>query len=386
MTAPPKNQHVFERLGLRPVINADARLTVLGGSRMPPEVTAAMTEASQRYVDMHALQRQVGERLATLTRNEAALVTAGAAAGLVLSVLACRNGGDLPRIARGIEGRVGDDDGGPDEVVIHRAHRIPYDPAVRLAGGRLVEVGNALQTFPWEFEAALGPRTAAVLYVAGSHLARGALPLAAVIDLASAHEVPVIVDAAAQLPPVSNLWHYTTEQGAALAVFSGGKDFEGPQASGLLVGRTDLIEAARVNAAPNQRLARAMKVGREEMVGLLAAVERYTSLDHDARIAEWEAIVAGWVRELDAIDGVEAHRDFPNEAGQPHPRAIVRLDPQVHGWTASALRDALWAGDPSIAVALEHPTSTISMSPDPLGPGEDTLVLARLGALLASRP
>lgn len=379
-------RHVFERLGLRPVVNADARLTVLGGSRMPPEVTAAMVEASQRYVDLHALQQQVGSRLAMLTRNEAALVTAGAAAGLVLSVLACRNAGNLRRIARGIEGPIGEDASGPDEVVIHRAHRIPYDPAVRLAGGRLIEVGNVLQSFAWELEAAMGPRTAAVLYVAGSHLARGALPLKTVVEIASSHDVPVIVDAAAQLPPVENLWSFTTEQHAALAVFSGGKDLEGPQASGLLVGQKSLVDAARANAAPHQRLARAMKVGREEMVGLLAAVERYVGLDHDSRIAAWESVVARWVAELSALDGVHATRVFPNEAGQPTPRALVTLDPRVHGWTARALRDALWDGDPQIAVALEpDDASSISMSPDPLGKGEEDVVTEALCRVLSHR-
>lgn len=372
--------HVFDRLQLRAVLNADARLTVLGGSRMPPEVRRVMDQAAERYVDLHALQRAAGDRLAELTRNEAALVTGGAAAGLVLAVLACRNGGDLLAIARAISGPIGDDGAGPDEVVIHRAHRIPYDPAVRLAGARLVEIGNALQTFEWELEAAIGPRTAAVLHVAGAHLARGALPLEAVVRIASARGVPVIVDAAAQLPPVDNLWRFTAA-GAALAVFSGGKDLEGPQASGLLVGRRDLVEACRVNAPPHQRLARAMKVGREEIAGLLAAVERYLHLDHDARIAAWEATVALWVDALDAVPGVRAARRFPNEAGQPHPRALVTLEPG--GWTAPALRAALWEGNPRVAVALEG-EDAISLSPDPLADGEADVVLRRLLALLTT--
>lgn len=373
--------HVYDRLGLRPVINADARLTVLGGSRMPAEVRAAMGEASERYVDMHALQRAVGERLAELTRNEAAMATVGAAAGLVIAILACRNGGDLPTIARDIEARPDGDGGGPDEVVIHRAHRIPYDPAVRLAGARLVGVGNVLQTFEWELEAALGPRTAAILYVAGAHLAAGALPLDAVVRIAATRGVPVIVDAAAQLPPVDNLWGFT-RQGADLVAFSGGKDLEGPQSSGLLVGRRDLVEACLANAAPHQRLARAMKVGREEIIGLLTAVERYVALDHGARIAGWEATVAHWVEVLDALPGVRASRQFPNEAGQPHPRALVTVATTTGGWSGPALRDALWEGAPRIAVALEG-THAISLSPDPLADDEAEVVLTRLCGLLA---
>lgn len=374
--------HVFDRLRLRPVLNADARLTVLGASRMPPEVRRVMDQAAERYVDLHELQRAAGERLAELTGNEAAFVTGGAAAGLVLAVLACRNGGDLPAIARAISGPFGDDAAGADEVVMHRAHRIPYDPAVRLAGARLVEIGNALQTFEWELEAAIGPRTAAVLHVAGAHLARGALSLDAVVRISSAHGVPVIVDAAAQLPPVENLWRFTAA-GAALAVFSGGKDLEGPQSSGLLVGRQDLVEACRANAAPHQRLARAMKVGREEIVGLLVAVERYVGLDHDARIAAWEATVARWIDAVGAVPGVRATRSFPNEAGQPHPRALVTLD--SGGWTGPGLQAALWEGDPCVAVALEG-DDAISLSPDPLTDGEAEVVLRRLLDLLTTGP
>jgi D-glucosaminate-6-phosphate ammonia-lyase len=376
--------HPYDRLGLRPVVNADARLTALGGSRMPDAVRQAMNAAAERYVDLHALQRAVGDRIAALTRNEGAFAVAGAAAGLVVSVLACRTRGELGRVARLLEGSLGDDGAGPDEVVIHRGHRIPYDPAVRLAGARLVEVGNALQTFPWELEAAVTERTAAVLYVAGAHLAGPVLPLADVVALAHDRGVPVIVDAAAQLPPVENLWRFTVEHGADLAVFSGGKDLEGPQASGLVVGSSELVEAIRVNAAPHQRLARAMKIGREEMVGLLVAVERYLTLDHEARIARWEEIVDRWVRALAAIHGVEASRMFPNEAGQPHPRALVRLDAGLLGLTGPGLRDALWESDPRIAVAVEGPDA-ISMSPDPLVKGEEELVITRIGELLARR-
>lgn len=190
----------YGALGIRTLINADARLTRLGGSRMPPEVLDAMRTAAGSYVDMHELQMAVGKHLAHLTRNDAAYVTSGAAAGLVVSTLACMIGDDLGALAQVIEGR----SPGRNEIIIHRAHRIPYDPAVRLAGGRIVEIGNALQTFPWELEAALNERTALVLHIAGEHLRRGALPLDVTVGIAHAAGVPVVVDAAAQLPPVEN--------------------------------------------------------------------------------------------------------------------------------------------------------------------------------------
>ena len=199
---------------------------------MPEPVLEAMKEAAASFVDMFEIQQQVGRRLAELTHNEAAYVCAGAAAGLFLTSLASMTGGDLKAIARlpGLE-RL------RNEIIIHCAQRIPYDPAVRLAGAKLVEVGNALQTFPWELEAAITDRTAAVLYIAGEHLSSGALSLPETIEIAHANGLPLIVDAAAQLPPPDNLWYFTRDLGADLAIFSGGKELRGPQASGLIVGR-----------------------------------------------------------------------------------------------------------------------------------------------------
>ena len=335
----------YERLGVRRVINADARLTRLGGSIMPPEVVAAMAEAARWYVDLVELQRAVGRRLAELTKNEAAYVTAGAAAGLTLATLACVTGPDPVRIAR-LRARFPDLEGYKDQVVIQAAHRIPYDPAIRLAGVQSVQVGNALATDPWELESALSERTVTVVYVAGAHLARGALPLEEVVARAHAHDVPVIVDAAAQLPPPENLWRFTRDLGADLAIFSGGKDLTGPQSTGLIVGRAELIEAIALHGPPYHQLGRPFKVSREELIGLLAAVERYLTLDHEARVRACEDTVAAWIADFSRIPGVRATRAFPNEAGQPLPRLVLELDPSCCGITARELRDHLWEGDP----------------------------------------
>lgn len=362
----------YAALGVRRVINADARLTRLGGSLMPAAVRAAMEAAARSYVDMFELQTVVGKRLAELTRNEAAFVCTGAAAGLYLSTLACMAGADLTRLAQ-----LPDLTDCRTEVIIHAAQRIPYDLAVRSAGAQLVSIGNVLQTFSWELEAAIGPRTAAVLYIAGAHLERGALPLSEVVAIAHARGVPVIVDAAAQLPPPENLWRFTTALGADLAIFSGGKDLAGPQASGLIVGRAELVAACAAHAAPNQRMGRPMKVGKEEMVGLLAAVERYLSLDHPARIAGFEQTVANWIDALDDGDGVRVQRQFPNEAGQPMPRALITLDPARCGITGAELRERLWNDNPRVAVAAAG-VDAISITPDTLEPGEEELVVAAI--------
>ncbi len=376
--APTAATHdTYEALGIRRVINANAALTRLGGSLMPSPVLDAMRRAAGAFVDMHALQVGVSAEIARLTRNEAAFVCAGASAGLVLSALACITGDDLRSVARLI------DHGAAalprHEVVVQCVHRNPYDPALRLAGARIVQAGNALQTFEWELAAAITERTAAVLYLAGPRFAAGALPLETVLRVAHAAGVPVVVDAAAQLPPVENLWRFT-EMGADLVVFSGGKALRGPQASGVVLGRAALVEAIRVHASPHQRLARAMKTGKEEMMGLLAAVRWYLAQDHAAVAARNDSTVAGWVASLGSLAGVTVRRDLPGEAGQPVPRALVTLDPSL-GILSAAVQAVLLTGDPAIDIATAGPYS-LFLNPEWLEPGEETVVATQVAAAI----
>jgi L-seryl-tRNA(Ser) seleniumtransferase len=370
---------IYERLGVRRIINADATLTRLGGSVMGPEVLGAMEDAAGSFVDMHELQRVVGKRLAELTHNEAAYVSTGAAAAIALATLAAMNRGDLESIARAIE----TGESPRDEVIVQRVHRIPYDPAIRLAGARIVDVGNRLQTFSWELEGAITPRTAMVFFAAGVHLAPGALPLEEVVAIAHRHGVPVVVDAAAQLPPTENLWRFTRELGADLVIFSGGKDFHGPQASGLMVGTESMIAQVAINGSPYQRLARPMKVGKEEMIGLLTAVERYVEVDWRARAERYEETVGRWLAHFRELPGATASRVFPNEAGQPTPRCRVAFAPEL-GLTGAEAARMLWEGEPGIAVAVDGPEA-ISFTPELLGEGEEAILLERIGALAVSR-
>jgi L-seryl-tRNA(Ser) seleniumtransferase len=257
---------------------------------------------------------------------------------------------------------------------MHCAHRIPYDRVIDLIGCRIVEIGNVLQTFEWELEGAIGEQTAAVVWVAGQHLPAGALDLETTVRIAHSRGVPVVVDAAAQLPPISNFWKFTADCGADAAVFSGGKALRGPQASGLLVGSASLVAAARANGTPHQRLVRSMKVSKEEIAGLVAAVRRYVRLDHDALIQEWEKIVEGWLARLRGTDGVLAVRAFPNEAGQPTPRLRVQIDACVAGISASQVADVLWNGNPRIAV-LQESDDVFYVTPDTLEPDEPDVVI-----------
>jgi L-seryl-tRNA(Ser) seleniumtransferase len=242
-----------------------------------------------------------------------------------------------------------------------------------------VQVGNVLQTFDWELEAAITPTTAAVLFFAGGHLGFGTLGLDEVIRIAHKANVPVVVDAAAQLPPKSNLWSFTG-RGADLVIFSGGKELRGPQASGLIVGRQDLIDAVALHASPNQRLARAMKCGKEEMLGLLAAVELYLDQDEGEELAQCERIVAYWVDGFNAVAGLTAARDFPGTDGRPLPRAVVKFDAGT-GTGSSQVQQALLSGEPSIAVAVCGPDG-IYLNPELLRPGEEQGVFDRVSQIV----
>jgi uncharacterized pyridoxal phosphate-dependent enzyme len=370
------DNEVYASLGVRPVVNAAATLTRLGGSLVAPPVLPAMAEAARNFVDVLDLSRAVGRRLAELTRNEAAYVSNGAAALLTLGVTACiarsRGGGlieDLPYL----------DKTGEKTVIMYRDQRNPYDYAVRQVGVKIVEVGPD----PAELAAAIDKRTACVLWFAGAHFAAGALPIEQVVEIAHRAKVPVLVDAAAQIPPVSSMWHFTTEVGADAAIFSGGKGLRGPQSTGLMVGKAWLIEAARANGAPNHSLGRGMKVGKEELLGLLAAVEWTLQQDEPEVIAGYEASVQKWIVGLTGLTGIAVRRGFPSEAGQPHGRAIVEIGPET-GWSRDELIAALWRNDPAIAVAPDG-SRAIALNPQTLEPGEDDLVLTELQRLLSSR-
>lgn len=362
----------YGELGIRPVVNAAATLTRLGGSLMPPPVVAAMADAARAFVDLDDLQERVGRRLAERTGNEAAFVTSGAAAGITLTVAGCVTGTD-PRLVDAFPHL---DGAARREVVIHRGHRNGYDYAARQTGITVVEAEPSAA----DLERVVGERTACVLWFAGSRYADGGLPLDRVVEIAHRRGVPVLVDAAAQIPPISSLWRFTADLGADAVIVSGGKGLRGPQASGLVLGRRAIVDGCRANANPRYSIGRPMKAGKEEILGLLAAVEWSLDRDEDAVLAGYEESVRLLVDGLAGLPGVTASRGYPSEAGQPHGRAIVRLAPPCR-WARDDLVAALWDGDPRIAV-LPHGPDGLALNPQPLEPGEDRVVLAALQALL----
>lgn len=384
-------------LGARPVINANATVTVLGGSLMPPPVVQAMVEAAAQFVDLPDLNRRVGERLAELTHNEAAYVTSGAAAAITLAVAACitTESQAFPADAT---------------VVMFAGQRNGYDYSARFLGTRIVEIGpseHELRT-ALSGEPALGApgdpgagpaggvaggtaggaaggaayesgsKPACVLWFAGAHYAAGALPIEDVVRVARAAGVPVLVDAAAQIPPVASLWRFTRDAGADAVIVSGGKGLRGPQASGLVLGRRWLIDRLRGHSSPLHEIGRGMKVGKEELMGLLAAVEWTLQQDEGALLASYERIVDNWIVGLQDIPGVVVERGYPSEAGQPHSRAVLRLTRN-----RDEVVQELFDGDPRISVGtFGLPEDAIALNPQTLRPGEDKLVLDALLKLL----
>ena len=367
---------VYDELGVRKVINGDATLTRLGGSIMPDEVLLAMNDAARHFVDIDELQKKVGERIAELTRNEAAYVSSGAAAGIVLSTAACITGLDPEKRAL-----LPHTEGMKNEVILHRFGRVDYDFAIRQVGVKLIEIGNETGTTPEEMEQAISDRTAAIFYFYNPARMKVQVPLEKGIEIGKRMGVPVIVDAAAQLPPVENLWRFT-KMGADLALFSGGKGLCGPQPSGLILGRKDLIEACAFNACPRHFIGRPMKVGKEEIVGLMAAVKWYMALDHDRLMEGYESQVRYLVDEFSGMPHTRAGRSFPSEAGQPMPRAEIIFDQAGLGMTRDEVLTRLKGGNPSIHLAPARKNG-IFINPQTLEAGQERIIATKIKEIIA---
>lgn len=369
---------IYKRLGIRTVINGNATLTRLGGSIMPPEVVAAMADASKHFIDIIELQKRVGEEIAKLTHNEAAYVSCGAAAALTLSTAACITGFDtakrekLPHL----------DDAMKNEVIVHRHGRVGYDFAVRQVGVNFVEIGDENGTTPDELENAITEKTAAIFYFANPSREHLWVPYEQAINIAKKHGVPFIVDAAAQLPPPENLWRFT-QMGADLALFSGGKGLHGPQSSGLIVGTKPLIEAIAFNGPPHPFIGRGMKVGKEELVGLLAAVEWYLGQDHKQLQQSYEDQVTYYTKVFKDIQGVTVHRSFPSEAGQPMPRTEIQFDAEQLGITRDEILEQLRTGAPAIDIAGAGANGVL-INGQTLMPGEIEIIAQRLKEIFSN--
>ncbi len=369
---PKKPSSVYEALGLQHVINATGTVTTLGGSLMPPEVAAAWVDAAGHFVDLLDLQDKVGERIAKLLGVEAALVTTGAAGALLLGTAAAVTRGDRTFIRR-----LPDTTGMKNEVILQKTHHSCYDNQLTDVGVKLIDVET-----PADLGKAVNERTALMFFMNKSD-ADGRIQRQAWVELARRFKVPTLLDAAADVPPLERLWTYH-KMGFDLVAFSGGKALRGPNDTGLLLGRKDLIEAAKLNTNPHcGTIGRMMKVGKEDMIALLTAVERYLRTDHLAERREWERRLEVIEKAIQDIPTVACERIVPPIANHV-PHLVVAWDEKRLKITRPQLTRELAAGEPPIRIGRVSGTGDkgILLSVFTLQEGEERLVADRVRALL----
>ena len=362
----------FRELGVRPFINASGTYTAMTASLMPPEVMDAINYASRHYVMLEELQLKVGERIAKLVQADAAMVTSGAASALTLGTAAVLTGTDqqkmvaLPDLTNVANMK--------SEVIIQKSHRFGYDHAVRNCGVRIVEVETRE-----DLERAVNPKTAMMLFYNNNNK-EGRIQDEEFVQLGKKHAIPTLNDAAADVPPVENLWKYT-KMGFDLVAFSGGKGIRGPQSAGLLLGSKELIAAARLNAPPNgNTVGRGMKVNKEEIVGMLAALELYLKKDFAKEQADFARRAETIRSSAAAVAGVKAEVFVPEVANHvPH----VRISWDGKSLTPAAVVTAMRDGEPSIAIRSEGPALVIGVWM--MRPGEDKIVAKRLRQVLEAK-
>lgn len=375
--------NVYKALGVRPLINCRGTITVIGGSIELPEVSAAKVLANQQHVPMDELMEAAGKRLAELTGAEWGMVSSGCAAAMSHATAACVAGGNpdlhvrLPNLT-----------GFPkDEVIIPGHSRNVYDAAIRAVGVKIIEVET-----PEELQLAIGPKTAMIYVFANARNETGPLSTEAITAIARPHNIPVLVDAAAEILTIPSIH---LERGATLVAYSGGKIIRGPQSAGLLLGRKDLIQAAWIHSAPHHGYARAMKVGREEVVGMVTAVESWVKRDHDAEWKQWVARGDVIADRVGKVPGVSAtvRRDAGAQRGNRSPGVTIRWDSTKLGIGGAEVTDILYNTEPRIALGgggggrgQEGPGDTgISLGLSMLAPGEEKIVAERVFQVLSAK-
>jgi L-seryl-tRNA(Ser) seleniumtransferase len=360
----------FAELGVRPFINAAGTYTDMTASLMLPEVVDAIMFGAGQFVMLNELHDKVGQRLASLLQCEAAMVTCGAASALTLGTAGVLTGTDrqkildLPNLANM-----------KSEVIIQKAHRFGYERALRNTGIRFVEVETVE-----DLDRAVTWHTALMLFYNNNNK-EGQIPDVEFARLGKKYRVPTFNDAAADVPPVENFWKYT-KMGFDLVTFSGGKGLRGPQSAGLLLGRKDLIEAARANSSPNgSAIGRGMKVNKEELLGMLVAVESFLKRDHDADRRDYDERAETIRKSATAVPGVQAEIFVPEVANHvPHVR--ITWDAAKLGITPEQAIDLLRDGTPSIRV---RPGREVVVGVWMMRPGEAPVVARRLREVLEKK-
>jgi D-glucosaminate-6-phosphate ammonia-lyase len=369
---------IYRAIGVRPVVNGRGTFTIITGSQTLPEVKRAMDEASRSYVNMDELMNGVSRRLADISGAEWGIVTAGCAAGMTHTTAACIAGSNPERMQR-----LPDLTGLKNEVVIPGYSRNVYDHAIRMLGVKIVEVRD-----PADLASAFNARTAMAYILAGPG-DDGPLGTAAVAAEAKKHGVPVLVDAAAEILTIPNVH---LGRGATVVAYSGGKCLRGPQCAGVLLGDKSLLQAAWLNSAPHHAFGRSLKVGKEEIMGMLAAVEAWPKRDHKAEWDRWQGWLDGIARRVESVPGVTTKVLQPDSLSNRTPSLRIFWDGGKLGITGSDVVRHLLDTEPRIVVGggsgsrPDALASTITITPYMMIPGDETVIAERLYATLAHPP
>ena len=374
MTATEDPRDVYRAIGVRPAIHAGGTTTLFGGTKLRPEAMDVMHQAATVMVNLDELNAAAGKVLAEATGAEAGLVTSGAAGGLVLQAAACIAGSDPSKMAQ-----LPDTTGLKSEFVIQTAQRFAYDQCYRVGGATLVNAGDGKRAHPWQVEGAINDQTAAVIYVVSPFMSGKVLSLLEMAEIAHAGGVPIIVDAASMLPPRENLRKFIA-QGADMVQYSGGKGIRGPQGTGILCGRADLIEAAAANASPHPFLARGMKVAKEEIVGLLRALEVFLDEDEEEENRRYRQMVSMVVDALIEVPGLEVGVRHDNDYLVP--AALIKFGPDFRGPSRDETIELLLQGDRPIWLHQLGEQEELAVDPTNLDDEELGTVITRLREVL----
>ena len=367
----PATGNIYRAIGVRPVINSRGTFTIITGSQTLPQVKAAMDEASRSFVQMDELMEGVGKRLAEITGAEWGIITGGCCAALTHCTTASVAGSNPERMQR-----LPDLTGLKSEVIIPEYSRNVYDHAIRMVGVKIIEVHDKA-----ELEAAFNPQTAMIYILAGPG-DEGPLGTRVICDVAKQHGVPVVVDAAAEVLTFPNVH---LQRGATAVAYSGGKCIRGPQAAGLLLGDKNFLQAAWANSAPHHAYGRSLKVGKEEIMGMLTAVQMWKKRDHEAEWRTWEAWLDQIAASVERVNGVTTAKNAELALSNRSPRITISWEPSKIGITGQDVAKYLLDTEPRIVLGSAA-VGAISITPYQMMNGDAEVVASRLYAVLSKPP
>jgi len=383
-----KKLSIYEKIfGLKPLINASGTQTNLGGSLMPQVCIDAMNEAAKHFVDMHKLLEKAGEEIAKICNVESAYITSGAGAGMVLAAAACMTGNDREKMDK-----LPNSEGMRNEIVVQKGNETGFTRLFRNAGAKLIEVGGskvilrgygtklrALGVLPEDIKHAINEKTCAIAHtISQLSVNIGTVPLDKVISIAHKHNLPIIVDAAAQIPPFERIHEYT-DMGADLVVFSGGKSLHGPNDTGLILGRKDLIEACAMQANPNMGIGRPFKVSKEQIVGLVVAIKWYKEWFNNEIVTKRKVKAEYIIKQFKDYPHIVPFLIFPDETDKPCPKVQIILDEEALGIKATDVVKILQKGDPPIYIGDNYTNvGVIILNPLFLEDDEEKIVCERI--------